>query len=119
MKEFMKEFNKSVSLLKEDLKSADKNKDFLNRLEFIKNLIDKKLKEELNEEEQDLKEILKLEIVKEASLEGFNGFGTGILKDGRPFCFGRANGTLEMDIYENQEELENGFQPIKSIKVRE
>lgn len=41
---FMKEFNKQISLLKDDVKSSDSNDDWLHRLTSIKNLIDKQLK---------------------------------------------------------------------------
>ena len=43
-KKFMKEFNLSVSLLKEDIKLADKNQDWYARLEYISILISKELK---------------------------------------------------------------------------
>lgn len=43
-KKFMKEFNSSVSMLKEDIKLADKNQDWYTRLEYICTLISKELK---------------------------------------------------------------------------
>ncbi len=42
-KKFMKEFNSAVSMLKDDIKNADKNQDWYVRLEYIKNLISKEL----------------------------------------------------------------------------
>ena len=42
-KKFLKEFNSAVSMLKDDIKNADKNQDWYVRLEYIKNLISKEL----------------------------------------------------------------------------
>jgi hypothetical protein len=42
-KSFMKEFNKQVSLLKQDMNTAQSNNDWMNRLQTIRNLINKTL----------------------------------------------------------------------------
>jgi len=43
-KEFMKEFNKQVSLLKEEIKTSETNSDWKHRLESISILINKIIK---------------------------------------------------------------------------
>lgn len=43
-KKFMKEFNSAVSMLKDDIKNADKNQDWYVRLEYIRNMITRELK---------------------------------------------------------------------------
>ena len=66
---------------------------------------------------KDLETILNHRLVKEATYEKGMGFGTGILKDGRHFIFGRANGCLTMDIYNIKEDMENGYDANEVITL--
>lgn len=46
VKDFMSEFNKQISYLKEDIKNSDSNKDYMGRLESINILISKFIKKQ-------------------------------------------------------------------------
>lgn len=65
--------------------------------------------------EGDLELILTHKLVKEASIEPNMGFGTGVLKDGRIFEFGRANEELEIAIFNKIEDMENGLEADEYI----
>ena len=65
--------------------------------------------------EGDLELILNHKLVKEASIEPNMGFGTGVLKDGRVFEFGRANYELEIAIFNKVEDMENGLEANEHI----
>lgn len=65
--------------------------------------------------EGDLELILTHKLVKEASIEPNMGFGTGVLKDGRVFEFGRANEELEIAIFNKVEDMENGLEADECI----
>lgn len=65
--------------------------------------------------EGDLEIILNHKLVKEASIEPNMGFGTGVLKDGRVFEFGRANEELEIAIFNKVEDMENGLEADECI----
>ena len=60
--------------------------------------------EERGLREGDLELILNHKLVKEANIEPNMGFGTGVLKDGRVFEFGRANYELEIAIFNKVED---------------
>lgn len=68
--------------------------------------------------EADLKVVLNHPLVESADLEMEGmGFGTGVLKDGRPFEFGRVNGLLEISIFESVKAMENGEEPKEFIEL--
>lgn len=71
--------------------------------------------EERGLREGDLELILNHKLVKEASIEPNMGFGTGVLKDGRVFEFGRANEELEIAIFDKLEDMENGLEANEYI----
>ena len=71
--------------------------------------------EERGLREGDLEIILNHKLVKEASIEPNMGFGTGVLKDGRVFEFGRANEELEIAIFNKVEDMENGLEADECI----
>lgn len=71
--------------------------------------------EERGLREGDLELILNHKLVKEASIESNMGFGTGVLKDGRVFEFGRANEELEIAIFDKLEDMENGLEANEYI----
>ena len=71
--------------------------------------------EERGLREGDLELILNHKLVKKASIEPNMGFGTGVLKDGRVFEFGRANEELEIAIFDKLEDMENGLEADEYI----
>lgn len=71
--------------------------------------------EERGLREGDLELILNHKLVKKASIEPNMGFGTGVLKDGRVFEFGRANEELEIAIFDKLEDMENGLEANEYI----
>ena len=71
-----------------------------------------------NQDKSDLKAIKKHKLVKSAAYE-MTGFFSGVLKDGRPFQAGRANGPLEMDVFKNEKEMVDGKDAIDFIKISE
>ena len=71
--------------------------------------------EERGLREGDLELILNHKLVKEANIEPNMGFGTGVLKDGRVFEFGRANEELEIAIFDKLEDMENGLEANEYI----
>ena len=71
--------------------------------------------EERGLREGDLELILNHKLVEKASIEPNMGFGTGVLKDGRVFEFGRANEELEIAIFNKVEDMENGLEANEYI----